>query len=183
MKQPREHSCVDCEPWLCQGDIFASTLVLDYPELSDGKIVPQLRVGPAMLVTHDCDLDKATASGKPKVERFSFVRLRSVEALPADRIGIIRTSPEKLQPYEAQYLGVIPGIGESYVLVSDPYFLPASYFGFELREYPDHPEPNRHLTITKNNSRIYRLSDPEIALFRAKWNIHWTRQAPPTTES
>lgn len=152
--------------------------MLDYPEFRDGKIVAQMRVGPAMLITHDCDLDKMTGSGKPKIERFSFVRLREVDALEPSRAELIRSSYGKLQPYEAQYLGILPGIGESYVLVSDPYYLPSSYFGYEIREFTDQPEPNKHLALTENDSRRFRLSAAEIELFRTKWNIHWTRRKP-----
>lgn len=180
MTAPRSHSCLSCESWLCQGDIFANAPVLDFPDLSDGRLLPQMRNGPAMLVTHDCDLDKMKA-GKPKIERLAFVRLRNVEELPADRIELIRGSGEKTQPYEAMYLGQIPGIGESYVLVSDPYFVPVGYFKTSIVTYPG-PQPNQHLTVTENDSRRFRLSDADLALFRTKWIINWTRLQPRQDE-
>lgn len=179
MTEPQSHSCLECEKWLCQGDIFANAPVLDYPNMSDGRLIPQLRNGPAMLVTHDCDLDKLSG-GKPKIERMAFVRLRNVEELPANRADLIRRSNGKLQPYEAQYLGRIPGVGESYVLVSDPYFVPVSYFGTAIVQYPG-PEPNQHLTATANDSRRFRLSNADLTLFRTKWTINWTRLQPKPT--
>lgn len=176
--KPRKHSCTECDPWLSQGDIFANTFVLDYPNFGDDRVLPQLRNGPAMLVTHDCDLDKTTGRGVSKIERLAFVRLRDVESLPTDRAQLIRSSYGKLEPYEAQYLGEIPGIGESYVMVSDPYFVPARNFKYEIREYTDHEPPNRHFTLTEGDSRRFKLSETEIALYRAKWTAHWTRQVP-----
>ncbi|RFZ47551.1 hypothetical protein DAVIS_00263 [Mycobacterium marinum] len=178
MSQPRPHACLKCEPWLCQGDIFGNTRVLDYPDIDGAELVPQLRVGQAMLVTHDCALDKMNRKGQHTIERLAFVRIRNVEELPSNRAEVIRSSYGKVQPYEAQYLGVIPDIGESYVLVSDPYFLPVKYFGAKIELYPDEPEPNRHLTISRNDSRRFRLSDSELEMFRIKWNVQWTRAFP-----
>lgn len=178
MTQPRPHSCLKCEPWLCQGDIFGNIRVLDYPDIAGPDLVPQLRVGQAMLVTHDCSLDKMTGKGRHTIERLAFVRIREVDALPPDRAELLRSSHGKVQPYEAQYLGVLPDIGESYVLVSDPYFLPARYFDPRIEIYADQPEPNGHLTIAKNDSRRFRLSDSELEIFRIKWNAQWTRTMP-----
>lgn len=129
-------------------------------------------------MTHGCALDKKTNSGKITIERLSFLRIRSVGALPRERANLLRGAKGQIQPYEALYLGTLAGIGESYTLVSDPYFVPAEFFGPELSDYPtvDGSASERLLTITKNDSRTLRLSEDSIDLLHAKWIAFWTRR-------
>ncbi len=169
--------------WLGQGDIFSSAPVLDVAEGAP-NLVAEFRTGPAMLVTHDCAMDKATNAGAMTVERLAFVRLRSVDALPKQRADLLRSRAHERQPYEAQYLGHVPTLGEMYVLVSDPYFVPIHHFGGLLREF-DGPDRDgdrvNFLVATTNDSRVASLADTHLELFRDKWNIQWTRRMPADT--
>lgn len=168
---------VASQPWLSQGDVFSSVPVLDVVT-ANSRAVASLRPGPAMLVTHDCALDKKTGSGRSTIDRISFVRLRDVASLPAQRADLLRGRADELQPYEALYLGEIEGIGESYVLVSDPYFLPALYFATELRQFDGSLEdasPQTLLVPVANDARVGRVSDPVLGLLCNKWIAHWTR--------
>lgn len=170
-----EHCCVASEAWLSQGDIFAHAPVLDYPALSQ-DLVASSRRGPALLMTHGCALDKQTNAGRPTIERLTFLRLRSVDALPDDRAKMLRSTATELMPYETLYLGMLPKIGESYVLVSDPYFVPGDYFGPDIQNFDDSHDAGRRLAITQNDSRSHRLSDEAVELLHAKWIAFWTRK-------
>lgn len=160
-------------PWLCQGDLFKQAPVIYYPDLSQDFVV-QLRRGPALLINHDCALDKLN-QGKASIERLSFVSIRKVSALPADRQQLIRA--DKLQPYEAHYLGELSEFGESYIVLSDPYHIPADYFGVEAQEFADVGGEKRSV-ITNHDSRFGTLSSESLTLFRTKWNAYWTRLVP-----
>lgn len=165
----------DVSPWLCQGDLFRTAPVLHYPDLSKDFIV-QLRMGPAMLVNHDCALDKLK-KGEATIERFSFLSIRNLAVLPEDRQQLTRTNANELAPFEAHYLGHLVGLGESYVVLSDPWYVPANYFGAHARTFAEAGNEKR-LAIRNHDSRFARLGDASLALFRHKWNAYWTRTVP-----
>ena len=170
-------TAAEASPWLCQGDLFSSAPVLYYPDLSQ-DLLAQLRKGPAMLITHDCALDKMNNRGEAAIERLSFVRIRDLTATPDHRQQLLRTNAAELQPFEAHYLGEVAGFGESYVLLSDPYYLPAGYFGVETRAFTGLPDGEKRLAITNHDTRFGRLGDQSLELFRKKWNAYWTRVVP-----
>lgn len=164
-------------PWLCQGDLFRSAPVLYYPDLSH-DFLAQLRMGPAMLVTHDCALDKMNSKGVATIERMTFVRIRKLATAPEHRQQLMKTKATELTPLEAQYLGHLEGLGESYVSLSDPYYLPAAYFEGETKGFPGLDHDDKRLSIAKHDTRFARLGDEALALFRNKWNGYWTRTVP-----
>lgn len=107
-------------PWLCQGDIFGNAPIVDVGIAASGEIQATIISGPAVLLTHDCDMDKPNRDGTPRAERLQFVRLRAVDVLPRDRQQTLRATRDRIAPYEVQYLGEISGFGESFILFSDP---------------------------------------------------------------
>jgi len=170
----------ECLPWLCQGDIFRSVPVLTPRVLSDASVIAvSVEVGPALLVTHGCALDKAN-QGVPRIERLNFLPLLAVEASRPDRQSLLRRG--KLQPFEAFYLGDTPEIGESYCVLSEIYALPASYFQPIMQSFEAHPQApddaQDYLMATKNDSRIGRLIESGLALLLDKFNAYWTRRLP-----
>lgn len=167
-------------PWLSQGDIFASVPVLDI-SLTLGSPVARLPVGPAILITHDCALDKKSNKGVSRLEDVTFLRLQNVAELPPERQGNLRGSAGRFQPYEAMYLGRVSDLGECYVMLTAPYTLPAQIFRPELREYDEGSsagEPGVYLTPTDFDSRVAKLSADGLDLLRKKWMIQWTRMQP-----
>lgn len=165
---------MEVSPWLCQGDLFTTAPVLYYPNLSQ-DFVAQLRRGPAMLVNHDCALDKMNRRGEATIERLSFLKIHDLSAAPDHRQNLLRTNASQLKPFDAHYLGYVADLGESYVVLSGPYHLPADYFGVEARSFPNLEEGEKRLAITRHDTRIGRLSDESLSLFRMKWNAYWTR--------
>lgn len=165
----------DVSPWLCQGDLFRNAPVLHYPNLTQ-DFVAQLRMGPAMLVNHDCALDKLR-KGEASIERLSFVSIRNLAVLPNDRQQLTRTKANDLAPFEAHYLGQLAGLGESYIVLSDPWYVPADYFGARAQTFPEMGDEKR-LVIANHDTRFARLGDASLALFRNKWNAYWTRTVP-----
>ena len=135
-----------------------------------------METGPALLINHGCALDKKSGSGKPKIERLAFVRIRDVAALPSDRQGLLRSKDGELEPFEVMYLGHVPTIGEAYVSMSDPYHVPARHFGVVMQTFGDGEESR--LALTEHDHRVGRLNDEAVLLFRRKWIAYWTRLSP-----
>ncbi|WP_155770880.1 MULTISPECIES: hypothetical protein [Mycobacterium] len=131
-----------------------------------------------MLINHECALDKMNRRGDATIERLSFVRIRDVAATPDHRQQLLRSNATELQPLEAHYLGHLAGLGESYVVLSDPYYVPASYFGIETRAFAGLPDGEKRLAMTSHDTRFGRLTDQSLALFRRKWIAYWTRLEP-----
>lgn len=165
-------------PWLCQGDIFAGAPVVDVFLTATGDIEATVIVGPAVLLTHDCDMDKADRSGAPKVERMQFARLRAVQAQPVNRQQTLRDRRDKIAPYEALYLGDVSTFGESFILLSDPYHMPSAYFGLIFQDYVGHSEADeigKYITAQEHDSRAGRLDSYQLALLRQKMTAFWAR--------
>jgi hypothetical protein len=177
-------------PWLCQGDIFADAPVVDVSLTATGGVEATVMTGPAVLLTHDCDMDKPSRSGAPRVERMQFARLRSIEALPADRQRTLRDRRDKIAPYEALYLGEVSTFGESFILLSDPYHMPSAYFGLIFQDYVGHSEADqigKYITAQEHDSRVGRLDLSQLALLRQKMTAFWARvvedePAPPAPQ-
>ena len=165
-------------PWLGQGDIFERTPVVDVFLTDAGDVRATIIEGPAVLLTHDCDMDKPDRSGNPRVQRMQFARLRAVDALPDDRQRTLRTTQENLAPFEVLYLSNVARFGESFILFSDPYYVPSAYFQPAFREYADHMEAEgdaRYITAQDHDSRIGRLDDAQLTLMRQKMSAFWSR--------
>jgi hypothetical protein len=169
----------DHMPWLGQGDIFGLAPVVDVQLTDAGKVQAGVVDGPAVLLTHDCDMDKPDGkTSQPRIQRMQFARLRAVEALPESQQRTIRANRNTRGPYEILYLGDITSLGEACILLSDPYYVPVGYFLPTFVEYSDHPNAfagARFLTAQLHDSRIGRLDEPQLMLLREKMMAFWTR--------
>ena len=171
-------------PWLCQGDIWESVpIVLPAINASGALEVTCDQAGPALLATHGCDLDKATGSGRSKIERLQFMPLLALSQQDRNRQALLRR--EQINPPEAMFVGSVPSIGDAFCLLSEMYWLPARWFDPELISYDDHPdaeEGSRYLTARHNGDRLGRLEDERVHLLHQKMRAFWTRliqEVPP----
>ncbi|MCA1607441.1 MAG: hypothetical protein LC775_18700 [Acidobacteria bacterium] len=170
-------------PWLGQGDIFGEIPVVGAELDHAGNVRVYSSPGPAVLLTHDCAMDKPDkATGLPRVERLQFARLRSITALPSNRQASLRGAAKKLGPFEALHLGEIPQFGETFVLLTDPYYLPAQYFDLALLSHINHPEAEpvgaEYTTPQRRDTRIGRIDAEQLDLLRRKMFAYWTRLKP-----
>lgn len=165
-------------PWLSQGDLFNDVPIV-LTEL-DAAAQARARVlhGPAMLLTHDCALDKASNKGVPKIERIAFLPLVLVDLQDANRKALLRRN--SLEPFEVLYLANVPPYGEAFVALSESYYLPARYFALH-RTTSLHAEAESEMSYshaTQMDTRMGRLEEAELHLLRAKMNGYWTRTVP-----
>lgn len=173
-------------PWLCQGDIFASAPIVETTLSDSGDVQSTVTEGPAVLLTHDCSMDKPDSTGQPRVERMQFARVRALDVLPLNLQRTVRTNRNNLGPFEIQHLGDIPELGESCLLLSDPYYIPSAYFVPIFCDYTGHAEAlegDRYITIQLHDSRIGRLDEDQLILLRRKMNAFWTRATPDSPET
>ncbi len=143
-----------------------------------GSVQSSVIDGPAVLLTHDCDMDKPSRDGTPRIERMQFSRLRAFDSLPRDRQQSLRSQQSSLGPFEALYLGDVGSFGESFILLSDPYYIPRGYFSPGFQDYPDHPDAEgeaKYLTALLHDTRIGRLEAEQLDLLRRKMAAFWAR--------
>lgn len=84
-------------------------------------------------------------------------------------------------PFESLYLGDIESFGESCILLSDPFYIPSSYFLPAFGDYGGYAEAQegaRYLTVQLHDSRVGRLEEAELILLRTKMTAFWTRFVP-----
>lgn len=164
--------------WLSQGDIFLSAPILDAVCVGE-ECVPRVSTGPALLITHGCSLDKKTNAGAWTIRTFHFLPLRATSGLGDDKQTLLRQQADLVNPAEAFYLGDVPELTESHVLLSEPFSIPATHFRPSLKEFslPD-GKSETMLIANSNDSRLARLSDPHLAILRDKLNVYWTRRQP-----
>lgn len=169
------------QAWLAQADVFAEALVVSVSMNGEG-LAADISNGPALLLTHDCAMDKATPDGVPKIDWLQFTRLRLATDLPPERRGNLWRARTAVAPYDVMWLGDV-GFGECYLVLSTPYFAPVQYFGLTCVQYEEVVDDRANLpraTPTRNDSRIGRLDDVQLFLLQQKMLIYWTRFAPPT---
>jgi hypothetical protein len=166
-------------PWLCQGDIFRDVPVIDVTLADPSRVEVISRSGPAVLLTHDCAMDKPNRRGEPRVERLQFARLRSIDALPPDKQGSLRGSATSSGPFDVLYVGEISDLGESFILLSDPYYLPAAYFALRFDDYTGHPDAGAgsatYAAPGAHDTRLGRLDQAQMDLLRVKMLAFWAR--------
>ena len=107
-----------------------------------------------------------------------FARLRGVESLSRDHQQSLRSQRNRLGPFEALYLGEVGAFGESFILLSDPYYVPAAYFLPTFEQYIGHPDAEgdaRYLTPLEHDSRIGRVDAEQLELLRRKMTAFWAR--------
>lgn len=171
------HWSHDLKPWLCQGDLFLRAPLLSSP-LGAAGLTAAMAVGPALLMTHDCVLDKTNKKRVVRAAYATFLPLRKVVLLADDRAALIRQNT--VTPYEALYVGEVPEAGEVYLSLACPATVPLSYFAPELQDFEGEEEP--HLTATANDTRVGTLTADQVGLLRTKWNAHWTGRLPGPQE-
>jgi hypothetical protein len=125
-------------------------------------------------------MDKPTTKGgrQPAIEWLQFGRLRSVEVLETRRLQDVRGRANRLDPYDVMWLGDVDKLGESFLLLTDPYFLPTAYLDLQLEEYGGEfgvPDGEMRATPQRNDSRLGRLDDEQVALLKRKLIAYWTR--------
>jgi hypothetical protein len=168
-------------PWLGQGDIFASIPVAT-PRVHGDEVTTSFTQGPALLITHDCALDKTNKSGEIKVRRLAFLPLHAFTLLNDNEKGMLRK--DAIEPSESLYLPGLSSIGDAYCVLSNAYYLPGEYFGLRLTRF-DHPEaePDKtHLEATLHGERLARLDPDRLQLLRLKWAGYWLRTLPGNPE-
>lgn len=169
--------------WLSQADVFAEAPILSVT-LTGEQLESSVINGPALLLTHDCAMDKAHADGRPKLEWLQFTRLRLASDLPAERRGNIWRARDDVAPYDVMWLGDV-GFGDCYVVLSSPYFVPMEYFDVSCVQYEEQVDDRPNLpraTPGRNDSRRGRLEADRLFLLRQKLLIFWTRFEPPAAQ-
>lgn len=170
-------------PWFSQGDVLTSVPVISVDLDGTGSVSTRQVVGPALLLTHGCVLDKATRSGRSTIKRLQFVPLISVGQQEPHRQQVLRN--DGLTPYEVLYLGDCGSYGESFVVLSEIFSLPAAVFDVELKDWAGHAAATageRYLTPRRNAERIGRLDVPRLELLAYKLIAFWTRRLPKEAE-
>lgn len=161
----------DCDPWLAQGDVFASAPVIGAVIGEDGAIVPALSQAPCLLLTQDCELDKQTASGRMRIKTLAFAAIRSASELGPDHLSRLRRG--ETTPSSVMFVEDVPGFGDGFALLGDTFALPVTYFGAQLREF--HAESR--LVATSQDTRVGRLADQDRELLNRKQAFYWARLA------
>lgn len=146
-------------------------------ELAAGQLLVVTDVGPALLVTHSCQLDKRTRAGAPQIRNLQFLPLLDLAELTPDRQALLRQ--DRLQPPEVMYLGDMPGGWEAYVGLSEMFTLPAAIFQPRMGAFEDHPradqnDPN-HLVLDSMAARLGCLSPGRLKHLYDKMALFWMR--------
>ena len=164
------------EQWLCQGDLFVVAPIVETTLTGQGAqdVSAEIVLAPALLATFDCALDKANKRGESLVREATFLPLRSLTSLEGNKQRIVRTNT--ITPYDYFYVGDLPDLGESYVSLNNPSTITIDYFAPELQMFDG--EEEAHLVATRHDERLGTLATPQVALFKDKWNAHWTRRLP-----
>lgn len=160
-------------PILDQGDVFLNAPV-PRPVVSPARHSFADEVGPAILLTHGCMMDKPSPDGaRPRIEYLQFSRIRAVADLPARRQELLRNNVAA--PYEVLYLGEVLGMGECYTSFLETYHLAASYFDLRFVASGD---VERGAACGINDTRVATLVPAQRGLLAVKLPAFWTRQVP-----
>lgn len=169
-------------PWLGQADVFSNAPILQVT-LAEERLTSEILYGPALLLTHDCAMDKATADGLPKTDWLQFARIRLASQLPDQRRGNVWRARDDVPPYDVMWLGEVGAFGDCYMVLSDPYHVPVEYFDTRCIQYDEQVDDRPNLpraTPRRNDSRMGRLPPDRVFLLQQKMLIYWTRFNPPT---
>lgn len=178
-------TAVGQDPWLSQGDLFRE-VVISRIGVENGLAAAGIERGPALLMSHDCVLDKKRKSNGREVSRvefLTFVPVRGVGQLNPDKARALREFGSALgvRPYEALYLGEVDGLGETWASLAHPYTIPALLLGAELRVFTASEtgeDEDTRLVASIGDTRIGKLSAAGMALLRRKWMAQWTGEVP-----
>jgi hypothetical protein len=166
-------------PWLGQGDIFAEVPII-ISELDQAReVVVRQEPGPAILLTHDCAMDKPDRNGNPRVETLQFASLKTFSALSSDRQINLRGQATALMPFDALYVGQIPDFGETFFVLADTFCLPSTFFSLEFSDYGGHEHADdniaNYVVSRAKDTRIGRLDQSQLDLLRRKLPAYWAR--------
>lgn len=166
--------------WLSQGDLFRN-LLIPRAGVDQGAATVALTQGPALLVSHGCAIDKKR-KGISVADYLTFVPVHDLSIVNHDKAKALRAAANGLTPYEVLYLGSLPGLGEAYAALNEPFTLPTLLLRTELRNYsPDdtgEAEEEQRLTPNVWDTRFGTLNPDVIDLLADKWNALWTRRLP-----
>lgn len=173
------------DPWLSQGDLFRE-VIISRVGVEDGLAAVGVERGPALLMSHDCVLDKKKKSNGREVSRVDFLTFVPIRGFAQVNPGKARALREfgaalDVRPYEALYLGEVDGLGETWVSLAHPYTIPALLLGTELRAFTDAETGDGNdtrLVASIGDTRVGKLSPGGVTLLRKKWMAQWTGEVP-----
>jgi hypothetical protein len=166
--------------WLDQGDVFARAPIPRWIFEPAPRV--WIDTGGALLLTYGCQLDKPDpiVRTKPRIEALSFAPLQSLAStnLTEAHRGQLRRG--EVGPYPAVYVVDAGGGQESYADLRLTYYVPASYFALELRDFIGHEgvedDSSWRAVSVENDSRVDSLDAGECQLLTKKLTAFWTGQ-------
>ena len=163
-------------PWLSQGDVFEQVPLISV-SFNAGELSAKILRGPAMLITHDCALDKR--SGTPpraKVSRLHLARVLSTMSLAKDKQKELRSRWDRIDPSEIMYLGWLSEFGECYADLSDLSAVPSEFFEVQLASVEVAAgEGDLRLVASASHARVGSMSRESRELLTSKLMKYWTR--------
>jgi hypothetical protein len=165
-----------CYPWLSQGDVFNNVPVIFSRLDVAGRVHFAEEVGPAMLLTEGCALDRRQEGNSSIVRRLQFAPLRAVDSFSPRARELLHQL--QINPPEAIYLDDVAG-QDAVVLLGDAYPIPAAYLRPELRDFSGHQEiaegtDAMRLVATTDPERICTMGETERLLLHDKMTVYWT---------
>ncbi len=146
-------------------------LVGDEPSFEPGQ-------GAAILLTHDCQLDKpeaGTTAAKVKRLQFSPITRLADSGISNGIKGQLRAA--WLSPPEAVYLPDSDEMEEAVALLSEAFTIPAGYFALEIVDFSDHdgsdPANPHHAVARSHDERVTTMRPAERQLLECKMAAYW----------
>ncbi len=135
-----------------------------------------MREGPALLLTHDCQLDKSGLS------RLQFAPLSAVEGSGVSGSNLGQLRKGWLTPPEAVYLSDAGNGEEAIALLGQAFMIPTAYFDLTVVDFSEHlehdPELPWHAQAHRHDTRVATMGADEAQLMRWKMAAYWTGEAP-----
>jgi hypothetical protein len=127
-------------------------------------------------------MDKRRRNGDPRTALLQFAPLAQTSQLSRDLAQGLRAQRTSITPLDTLYVGEVNGIGECYISLLDPHYLPIEYFGAQVVDQSAHelcdPADPFHLTPRRRDTRIETLDDEQIHLLQMKMMAFWSRVTP-----
>jgi hypothetical protein len=168
------------DPWLSQGDIFAS-VPIPTCRLKSGRVIFGTdEGGPAVLLNDGCILDKRSG-GLPALKRLNLAPLHSMadQGYSSRKAAALRN--REINPPDPIYVNVQEALdidqdGEAIALISETYALPANYFDLVPLEDPADEEDGYRAGIARTNrdTRVLTMEAAEVRLLQEKLALFWS---------
>ncbi len=127
--------------------------------------------GPALLLTHGCQLDKRGLS------RLQFAPLLAVDAASVTPSNIGQLRNKWLTPPEGIYIDDVGDGQPAIALLGQGFMIPATYFALDLVDFTDNPESDPeqpfHAVARANDDRTVTMEPAESALLEFKMAAYW----------